>query len=52
MLGTVTHVIMGTDGSIRQVVVNSPTGQTYHLAPNTLSIAHGVVTTTSNGTGG
>jgi hypothetical protein len=46
-IGTVSRVITGTDGSIRQVIVTSPTGQTYRLAPTTLSISGGVVTTTS-----
>lgn len=45
-IGTVSQVITGTDGSIRAVVVTSPTGQTTRLLPNTLSISGGVVTTT------
>jgi len=49
MLGTISHVITGTDGSIRQVIVTSPTGQSLQLAPNTLSISGGVVTTTHGG---
>ena len=48
-IGTVSQVITGTDGSIRAVVVTSPTGQTVRLAPTTLSISGGVVTTTYGG---
>ena len=48
-LGTVSQIVTGTDGSIRLVVVTSPTGQTLRLAPNTLSISGGVVTTTTGG---
>jgi hypothetical protein len=51
-IGTVSQVITGSDGSIRAVVVTSPTGQTFRLAPTTLSISGGVVTTTSTTTGG
>lgn len=46
-LGTVSQVITGTDGSIRAVVVTSSTGQTFTLAPSSLMISGGVVTTTS-----
>jgi hypothetical protein len=45
-IGTVSQIITGTDGSIRAVVVTSPTGQTTRLLPNTLTISGGVVTTT------
>jgi hypothetical protein len=48
-IGTVSQVITGTDGSIRAVVVTSPTGQTMRLVPNMLTISGGVVTTTSSG---
>lgn len=51
-IGTVSQVITGTDGSIRAVVVTSPTGQTFRLAPSTLTISGNVVTTTSTTTGG
>jgi hypothetical protein len=51
-LGTVSQVVTGTDGSIRLVIVTSPTGETYRLAPSTLSISGGVVTTTSISVGG
>jgi len=50
-IGTVSQVITGSDGSIRAVVVTSPTGQTFRLAPSTLSISGGVLVTTST-TGG
>lgn len=48
-LGTVSRVITGTDGSIRQVIVTSSSGQTLILSPATLSISGGVVTTTQIG---
>jgi hypothetical protein len=48
-LGTVSQVVTGADGSIRAVIITSPTGQTTRLAPNTLSISGGVVTTTTGG---
>ena len=48
-LGTVSQVVTGTDGSIRLVIVTSPTGETIRLAPSTLTISGGVVTTTSVG---
>ena len=46
-LGTVSQVITGKDGSIRAVVVTDTSGKTMTLAPNTLSISGGVVTTTT-----
>ena len=46
-VGTVSQVITGTDGSIRSVVVTTSTGATIRLAPSTLSISGGIVTTTS-----
>jgi hypothetical protein len=48
-LGTVSQVVTGRDGSVRLVVVTSPTGQTYRLAPTTLNVSGGVVTTTTGG---
>jgi hypothetical protein len=48
-LGTVSQVVTGSDGSIRLVVVTSSTGQTLRLAPSTLSISGGIVTTTMTG---
>lgn len=51
-IGTVSQVVTGTDGSIRAVVVTSPTGRTIRLAPSTLSISGNVVTTTSTMVGG
>ena len=50
-IGTVSQVVTGTNGSIRLVVVTSPTGQTLRLAPSTLSISGNVVTTTSTNVG-
>lgn len=46
-LGTVSQVVTDSSGNIRLVVVTSSTGQTYRLAPTTLSISGGVLTTTS-----
>jgi hypothetical protein len=51
-VGTVSRVITGSDGSIRAVVVTGTNGQTYRLAPSTLSISGNVVTTTSTTVGG
>jgi hypothetical protein len=51
-VGTVSQVITGSDGSIRAVVVTGTDGKTYRLAPSTLSISGGVVTTTSTSIGG
>jgi len=48
-IGTISQIVTGTDGSIRLVIVTSPTGQTLRLAPSTLSISGGVVTTTTAG---
>ena len=45
-LGTVSQVVTGSDGSVRMVIVTSPTGQTYRLPASSLSISGGVVTTT------
>lgn len=50
-IGTVSRIITGPNNTIRGVVVTSSSGQTYTLAPSTLSISGGVVTTTST-TGG
>ena len=50
-IGTVSQIVTGTDGSVRLVVVTNDSGQTFRLAPSTLSISGGVVTTTST-TGG
>ena len=46
-IGTVSRVVTGSDGSVRMVIVQSPTGQTFRVAPNTLSISGNTVTTTS-----
>jgi sporulation protein YlmC with PRC-barrel domain len=51
-VGTVSQVVTGTDGSIRQVIVTGANGKTYRLAPTTLSISGNVVTTTSTSIGG
>ena len=46
-IGTVSQIVTDRSGNIRLVIVTSPTGQTFRLAPNTLSISNNVVTTTS-----
>jgi len=46
-IGTVSQIVTGPDGSIRAVIVTSPTGQTFRLPPSSLSISGSVVTTTS-----
>lgn len=51
-VGTVSQVITASDGSIRAVVVTSPTGPTFRLAPTTLSISGSIVTTTNTTFGG
>lgn len=51
-IGTISQVITRSDGSIRAVIVTSPTGQTFRLAPSTLSISGSLVTTTSTNIGG
>ena len=50
-IGTVSQIITGPNNTIRGVVVTSSTGQTFRLAPSTLTISGSVVTTTST-TGG
>jgi hypothetical protein len=46
-IGKLSEVVTGRDGSIRMVVVTTPTGQTIRLPANSLSITGDVVTTTS-----
>lgn len=46
-LGTVSRIVTDNSGNVRLVIVTSPTGQTYRLAPNSLSINGTTVTTTS-----
>jgi hypothetical protein len=46
-IGTVNQVVMGTDGSIRAVIVTRTDGSTVRLMPNTLTISGGVVTSTT-----
>ena len=46
-LGTVSKIVTGKDGSIRQVYVTTSTGQTIKLPANSLTISGGVVTTTT-----
>ena len=48
-IGTVNQIVTGTDGSIRAVIVTKTDGGTIRLAPTTLSISGGVVTTTTPG---
>ena len=46
-IGTVSRIITDSRGTIRTVLVTSSTGRTFRLAPSTLTISGGVVTTTS-----
>lgn len=46
-IGTVSQVVTDSSGNVRLVVVTSSTGQTYRLAPSTLSISGSTVTTTT-----
>ena len=46
-IGTVSQVVTDSSGNIRLVIVTSPTGQTFRLAPTSLSINNNIVTTTS-----
>jgi len=45
-LGTVSRIVTDSSGNIRLVMVTSTTGQTLRLAPTSLMISGGVVTTT------
>jgi sporulation protein YlmC with PRC-barrel domain len=45
-LGRVSQIVTGADGSVRLVIVTSPTGRMLRLSPTTLSISGGLVTTT------
>ena len=52
MIGQVSRVVTDSSGNVRLVIVtNSSTGQTFRLAPSTLSISGSTVMTTST-TGG
>lgn len=51
-VGTVSKVVTGSDGSIRAVIVTSPTGQTFRLPPSSLTISGSIATTTSTTVGG
>lgn len=46
-IGTVSQVVTDSNGNIRLVLVTSPTGQTFRLMPNTLTLNNGVFTTSS-----
>lgn len=50
-IGTVSQVVTASDGSIRAVIVQSPSGQMLRLPPNSLSISGKAVTTTSTTVG-
>jgi sporulation protein YlmC with PRC-barrel domain len=45
-LGRVSQIVTGANGSVRLVIVTSPTGRMLRLSPTTLSISGGLVTTT------
>src|SRR5258708_7839961 len=46
-IGTVSRIVTGPDGRIRLLVATSSSGRTIRIAPNTLSMSGGVVTTKS-----
>ena len=47
-IGTISQIVTDNSGNIRLVIVtDTSTGQTFRLAPNTLSISGTTVTTTS-----
>ena len=46
MIGVVTKVMTGPDGSIRKVYAISPAGNAFKLSPTSLTVDGGVVTTT------
>jgi hypothetical protein len=50
-IGQVSQVVTDSSGNIRLVIVTNSSGQTFRLAPNTLTINGGTVVTTST-TGG
>jgi sporulation protein YlmC with PRC-barrel domain len=51
-LGTVTQVVTDSSGNVRLVVVTSPTGEIFRLAPTTLTMNGDVVVTSQTGIGG
>jgi hypothetical protein len=42
-VGTVSKVVKGSDGSVSQIIVTSPSGKSFPLAANKLSMSGGVV---------
>ena len=46
-VGTVSRIVTGPDGRIRLLLATSSSGRTIRLAPNTLSISGGAVTTSA-----
>lgn len=46
-IGTVSQIVTDNSGNIRLVIVTSSTGQTFRLAPSTLTIQNGTVMMTS-----
>jgi len=44
-IGRISQIVTGGDGSIRKVIVVSPSGNAFKLSPTTLSITGGIVTT-------
>jgi hypothetical protein len=45
-LGRVSQIVTDSSGNVRLVIVTSSTGQTFRLAPTSLTLSGGVVTTT------
>jgi hypothetical protein len=47
-LGKVSKVVKGSDGSVTQVIVTSPTGRSFPITANRLSVSGGVVIATDS----
>src|SRR5690242_20080277 len=43
MIGRISQVVTGTDGSIRKVIVVSPVGNLFKVSPTSLTVDRGVV---------
>jgi hypothetical protein len=47
-LGKVSKIVKGSDGSVTQVIVTTPNGHSFPLAPSKLRVSGGVVTATDS----
>jgi sRNA-binding protein len=47
-LGKVSKIVKGSDGSVTQVIVTSPTGRSFPITANKLSVSGGVVVVTDS----